>query len=255
MTSTFAQTRRSKLAQILVTEGSVKAGELAERLGVTTETIRKDLLYLEGKGIAKKNHGGAVATSELLERSLMTKSSEHMEAKMQIAAAALGLIPDRGTVLLDAGTTTYSIAKALAVGQGVTVISNSSEITQLLSGTDNIVYALGGAVRGTSRAMTGMWTLAALKTVRADIAFIGTDGFAMREGPCSASYAEADVKKMIVQSSAKAVVVCDSSKFCREALVQYCDWADIDLVITDSDVPPRELERLRERTKVMLAPR
>lgn len=245
--------RRNKLAQILVSEGSVKVGELADMFSVSTETIRKDLNYLDKEGIAKKSHGGAIASSELLERPFSTKTLENVEAKTKIAQAALELIPNKGVIILDAGSTTYSIAKLLTIKKGITIITNSISITQILLGTDNTVYSLGGETRGSSMALVGLWTIDALSTVKVDIAFLGTDGFFSRNGPCSASFSEAEVKKAMIQSSKKSVIVCDSSKFTTDGMFQFSEWKNINYLITDSDAPEGEVKNLGTVTQIIKA--
>ncbi|MEM1486377.1 DeoR/GlpR family DNA-binding transcription regulator [Oscillospiraceae bacterium PP1C4] len=252
MANSLTADRRNKLAQILVSEGSVKIGKLAEMFSVSTETIRKDLIYLENEGIAKKSHGGAIASSELLERPLSARALENVDAKMKIAQSAIELIPDKGVIILDSGSTTYHIAKLLTIKKGITVITNSISIAQVLSGSDNITYTLGGEMRGSSMALVGLWTLNALSLVKADIAFLGTDGFFSRKGPCTASFDEAQVKKAMIHSSKKSVVVCDGEKFLTEPLIQFCDWKEIDCLITDADAPENELKELCSYTRVKI---
>ncbi|MDR3644271.1 MAG: DeoR/GlpR family DNA-binding transcription regulator [Clostridia bacterium] len=253
MANSLTAERRNKLAQILVSKGSVKVGELAEMLEVSTETIRKDLIYLQSEGIAKKSHGGAVASSGLLERPLSARSLENVDAKAKIAQAAIEMIPNNGVIILDSGSTTYNIAKLLTIKKGITVITNSISIVQVLSGTDNKTYSLGGEMRGSSMALVGLWTINALSLVNADIAFLATDGFLFRAGPCTASFDEAEVKKAMVRSSKKSVVVCDNSKFKKDALIQFCEWKEIDQLITDQNAPESGIKELSTITSVKIA--
>lgn len=245
--------RRNKLAQILVSEGKVRVGELADMFDVSTETIRKDLIFLEKEGIARKGHGGAIASGELVERPLSSRSLENIEMKLKIAQAALELIPTNGVIILDSGSTIFSIAKLLTIKKGFTVITNSFNVTQILSGTENTVYSLGGEIRGSSLALVGLWTINALNSINADIAFLGTDGFMSCNGPCTASYSEAEVKKAMINRSKKSVVVSDSSKFRRDGLFQFCRWEDIDCLITDADASETEVKKLEKATKIILA--
>lgn len=247
--------RRNKLAQILVSEGSVKVGKLAEMFDVSTETIRKDLLYLESEGIARKSHGGAIVSSEFLEleRPFVKTSLENIEVKIKIAQAAINLIPENGVVLLDSGSTVFSIARLLSLKKKLTIITNSVVVTQILSSTDNTVYSIGGKVRGSSMAFVGLWGIEALRSVNVNIAFLGTDGFLLRNGPCTASYDEAEIKKAMIRSAKINVVVSDSSKFKNSGLFQFCDWEDIDYFITDSEAPVEEIQKLDKNTKVIIA--
>ena len=244
--------RRNRLAQILVAEGTVRVGEVAKMFGVSTETIRKDLIYLEEKGIARKSHGGAISTSEFLERPFAAKSLENVEVKNKIAQAALELLPENGVVILDSGTTTLGIARLLTLKHGLTVITNSVSAAQLLSGNDTRLYLTGGEVRGITMALVGLWAVNALAVVKADVTFLGASGFRSRKGPCAESFAEAETKKAMLKSCKKAVVVSDSSKFTTDALIEYAAWDEIDLLITDSGAPPDVVKAIEAFTRVML---
>ena len=105
----------------------MKASSLAEHFGVSTETIRKDLIYLESQGIAQKSYGGAIASSELLlERPIAQKEMERMEIKTAIAERAASMIPRNGVIFLDAGSTTYALARLLRLREDLTVLPTQS---------------------------------------------------------------------------------------------------------------------------------
>ncbi|MBC8571198.1 DeoR/GlpR family DNA-binding transcription regulator [Zongyangia hominis] len=254
MSNALTAERRNKLAQMLVFEGSVRVGELAEMFDVSTETIRKDLIYLENQGVARKSHGGAIAASELLERPLSEKFMENMELKSTVAKAALEMIDDNSVIMLDSGSTTFQLAKLLTIKKGITVITNSANLPPLLSGTDNTVLSLGGEMRGTSMALVGLWTMNALSSVRVDLAILGSDGFSHRCGPCTPSYAEAEVKKAMMERSKRTIVISDSSKFQKSAIMEFCEWKDIDCLITDDGAPEDQLQEIRANTQVKVVP-
>ncbi|WP_277239207.1 DeoR/GlpR family DNA-binding transcription regulator, partial [Merdimonas faecis] len=137
--------RRNEIAQLLLKNGNMKASSLAEHFGVSTETIRKDLIYLESQGIAQKSYGGAIASSELLlERPIAQKEMERMEIKTAIAERAASMIPRNGVIFLDAGSTTYALARLLRLREDLTVFTNSIMVLNILSDSANQVYALGG---------------------------------------------------------------------------------------------------------------
>ena len=144
-------------------------------------------------------------------------------------------------------------AGLLALRHGLTIVTNSAQITQLLADSDNTVYALGGQVRATSLACVGMWTLTALRTLRADIALIGTNGVLGHTGPCTSIYSEAEIKTAMVQCAKKSIVLCDGSKFREEAVIQFADWQQIDCLITDQTAPEAELAVIRQKTTVLVA--
>jgi len=144
-------------------------------------------------------------------------------------------------------------AGLLALRHGLTIVTNSAQITPLLADSDNTVYALGGQVRATSLACVGMWTLTALRTLRADIALIGTNGVLGHTGPCTSIYSEAEIKTAMVQCAKKSIVLRDGSKFREEAVIQFADWQQIDCLITDQTAPEAELAAIRQKTTVLVA--
>ncbi|MDZ6245599.1 DeoR/GlpR family DNA-binding transcription regulator [Klebsiella pneumoniae] len=247
--------RRSNLAQLLVTEGAIKVGVLAERFGVSTETIRKDLLELEKQGVIQKRHGKAVPFNSLLEleRPFERKVAEHTDAKSRIAQAALELIPDEGVIILDAGSTNFLLAKLLFLHEGLTIFTNSLNCAQALLNSKNEVYLLGGKLRGISLASVGAWGVNNLEGIRADIAFVGADGFNSSSGPCTASYEEAELKKHMVRRSQTSVVLSDSSKFELTGLFKYCEWTEVDYLITDTGVRESDIETLSQSVTIIKA--
>lgn len=254
MSGNATEKRRHKLAEMLISEGSLRVGVLSERLGVSTETIRKDLLSLEEKGIVRKSHGSAVPASTFLEieRSMERKSHENTEIKNRIAQAAAELIPERGMVLLDTGSTVYSLARLLYLKKGLHIFTNAVTNVQAVAGSDNEIYLIGGKFRSTSMASVGMWGMDILSSINADIVFLGTDGFAGSSGPCTASYDEAEVKTAMIRAARTRVVVSDSSKMSITSLFKFCDWSMIDHLITDGDVDAHTLDKLRNQVNVIV---
>ena len=245
--------RRRALAELLVADGSVQIAELAAQYHVSRETIRKDLIFLEQSGVGRRSRGGSLILEGIAEPPLSARSVENIAAKHRIAEAAVRQIPDGATILLDTGSTMNEAARLLALRHGLTIVTNSAQITPLLADSDNTVYALGGQVRATSLACVGMWTLTALRTLRADIALIGTNGVLGHTGPCTSIYSEAEIKTAMVQCAKKSIVLCDGSKFREEAVIQFADWQQIDCLITDQTAPEAELAAIRQKTTVLVA--
>lgn len=232
--------RRNDITQRLLRNGNIKASELAQIYGVSAETIRKDLIYLEKQGVAAKSYGGAIARSELLERPVAEKEMEHMDIKTSIAEKALAYIPDNGVIMLDAGSTTYALAKLLVLRDDLTLFTNSVPILNLLAGSGNTVYSLGGKVRGSSKGIVGAWAIQALQTLHIDVSFLGTDGFQKFSGPSTASYEEAELKKAVVCSSSQTIILADHTKFKSGSLFQFCEWSQIHALITDTGASPAD---------------
>ncbi len=248
--------RRNEIAQLLLRDGNIKAGVLAKRFDVSTETIRKDLIYLEEQGIAQKSYGGAIACTELVERPVALKQMENMDIKTSIATKALEFIPENGVIIIDAGSTNYALAKLLTLRDDLTIFTNSLIALNLLSDSSNQVFSLGGLIRGSSKGAIGSWAIQALKSIHADVAFLGSDGFKDLSGPSSASYEESELKMAMISCSERAIVLCDNQKLGSNSLFQFCDWQDIYGLITnrpDSKELLTVLEHISKKTSVFLS--
>lgn len=245
--------RRRALADILMADGSVQITALADRFQVSRETIRKDLIFLEQSGIGTRSRGGSLVIGSAAESPLTARCVENVEKKRAIARAALELVPDGGTLLLDSGSTINEFARLLCQRSGLTIITNSAQIPTILAGTDNTVLTLGGQLRPLSMACVGMWTLSTLQTLRADLAVIGSNGLLHHTGPCTSIYSEAEVKKVMLQRANRSVVLCDSSKFSEECMIQIADWSQISCFVTDAAAPQRALDEIRRTTRVLVA--
>ncbi len=248
--------RRNEIAQLLLRNGNIKAGELAIQFDVSTETIRKDLIFLEEQGIARKSYGGAIASTELAERPVALKQMERMDIKTAIAHRALKLIPEKGVVILDAGSTTYALAKLLTLKNDLTIFTNSLIALNLLSDSPNQVFALGGRIRESSKGTIGVWAIQALASLHADIAFLGTDGFKDLAGPSSASYEESELKQVMIAHSEKTVILCDHTKLRSNSLFQFCDWSEVYALIINQPEAPEEtalIEKINKKTNVFLS--
>lgn len=249
----LAAKRRQLLTRQLAERGGVAVGDMARQFGVSTETIRKDLIFLEQQGLALKSHGGAVPAGDLLERPTVIKGAENPDAKAEIARTAREMIPDNAIVLMDAGSTTFALAQLVAEMEGVTVFTNSVPIMSLLGPTNNHVFCVGGQLRGSSMAAAGAWTVSAVRGIRVDVAFLGTDGFEDLAGPSSASYEEVQFKAAAVEVSSCSIILSDHSKFTHRGLFQFCGWRDVYALVTDSAAPQEAVTQIGQQTRVMVA--
>ncbi|MGF6990447.1 DeoR family transcriptional regulator of aga operon [Lachnospiraceae bacterium PM6-15] len=252
MKKTLTAERRNELAKILLTNGSVKVRELAELFHVSTETIRKDIIYLDKEGIAKKSHGGAMAVSNnIIERPVSEKELVNADIKAKIAEKALSLITPSSTILLDTGSTTYALAKLLTLEKGLTIFTNSLKIAALLTESDNDIFTFGGAVRRSSHGIVGHWATNELNSITVNMAFLGTDGAKGSEGPCSSSFSEAEFKKNCVKRSNQTVVLTDSTKFEITSIYNVCSWSDISYLVTDRESGLELGQIIGEETEIL----
>lgn len=231
----YAPERQQRILETARSRGRVEVLALSADLGVTTETIRRDLTALERRGSVRRVHGGALPAERLeVEPALATRSSQNSEAKRRIAARALDELPTEGTVLLDGGTTTRAVAELVPDRPHLTVVTNSIDTAAILQGHEHTdLYVLGGRVRGRTGACVGDWLTSALADVCVDVAFLGTNGFSAARGMTTPDQAESVAKRAMVRAARRAVVLADATKAGDEHFHRFADLESIDLLITD----------------------
>ncbi|MET4637497.1 DeoR/GlpR family DNA-binding transcription regulator [Mycetocola sp. 2940] len=239
----YAIERHERIAELLQASGRVTVTDLADSLSVTAETVRRDLDVLERQGALRRVHGGAVASGKtsLVESTVADRAVRAREAKVAIARAGFALVGDnfRGSILLDAGTTTGALAELLADWRGdehITVITNSVPIAALLHRNPALdLHLLGGSVRGVTGAAVGGSTIEQLAHLRPDIAFLGANGISADFGLSTPEERESAVKSAMVRAARRTVALVDSSKLGDEALHRFAELRDLDTLITDAD--------------------
>jgi DeoR family transcriptional regulator of aga operon len=239
--------RRQYIIGLAQKNGRVLVEEVSESLGISRITIRKDLDYLQNRGVLQRTHGGAVlpGNGALSDPSLQEKEGRHSQEKLRIAAAAANLVQEGQCVLLDSGTTTTAIARALKRLSRLTIITNAVNIAGELSGTDFEVLLTGGSLRKNSFSLVGPLAEDMLHDMHADILFLGVDGFDLEVGLTTPNLMESRVNRAMVKSSSMVVAVCDSTKFNRRSLSRIVETTAIHHVITDSNLPTETVEALR----------
>lgn len=243
----YAVERYNLILDIADAQGRVEVSALADRLGVTPETIRRDLRTLESRGRLRRVHGGALPISDdAREPSTLERLGRQRDEKQRIAHAALAEVPVEGTILLDAGTSTLALAAALPTDQELVVVTNSPAIASALQDKTATVYLLGGQLRGRTGAAVGVWAQQALADVRVDVAFMGANGFTVGWGFSTPDQAEADTKQAMVRAAKRVVVLADSSKAGRTHFHRFATIDDVDLLITDTALDAETAEELEQ---------
>jgi DeoR family transcriptional regulator, aga operon transcriptional repressor len=240
--------RRREILDALQRDGRVLVKDLARRFRTSQITIRKDLEFLNGQGIIQRTHGGAlpVRPGALLDPTLREKEKLHRKQKMQIALAAARLVDEGQSVLLDSGTTTMAIARALKGMAKLTVITNAINIAAELAGTDIEVIITGGMLRKNSFSLVGPLAERTLRQLSADVLFLGVDGFDTKAGLFTPNLLESEVNRTMVEISRRTIAVCDSSKFGRRSLCNIMPVTMVHEVITDKQIPKADLHALEE---------
>jgi len=232
--------RRARITEFLEVDGEVSIPDLATKLDVSEMTIRRDLDSLADQGRIIRTHGGATAAGRVsFEFGFLKKRKSLQREKDEIGRLAAARVDDGKSVILDSGTTTLSVARALRGQNNLTIITTSLPIASELQYQSAIsVLLLGGYLRSGSPDLSGGLTERNLDTLRADMAFLGADGV----DPDGSVYSEdPDVAHMLTRMAASAAVVyvvADHSKLAKRALMRYGNAAEWAGLITDGDADP-----------------
>jgi len=237
----YAAERHEAILERARAQGRVEVGALADSLGVTVETVRRDLTALERFGVVRRVHGGAIPVERLtLEPTVASRETHRSEQKHRIAARAIEEIPDGGSILLDSGTTTLAIASMLPLDRSITVA-----IAARLADVSGIeLMLLGGRIRTRTGAAVGQWTEGALRDMYIDVAFLGTNGFSVERGFTTPDQAESAAKRAMVTASRRVIVVADSSKAGQVHLHRFADADEVAMLVTDGSLDDETTEDL-----------
>ncbi|WP_433262421.1 DeoR/GlpR family DNA-binding transcription regulator [Actinosynnema sp. CS-041913] len=245
--NTMDVARRHELILQSLRQGQrVGVGALAELVGASEMTVRRDLDALERDGLLRRVRGAAVSMLTGEETPFAARSRQRLEAKRRIGVAVAELLDDGETVVLDGGSTTLEVARRLA-DRRLTVLPLSLHSADALRAAGQVRLVLpGGDIRPGELAFTGPLTEYAFQVMRFDTMVLGSCGLSVRAGVSAHDLAEGAVKKAAVEASARVVAAVDSSKFGRTAFGRVCAVQDIDVLVTDGDAPADEVSRLRD---------
>ena len=241
----YAPQRQQAIMRTLRASGRVDAADIARELGVTNETVRKDIIQLERQGLLRRVHGGAVPVGDLSYEPAVPTRMDYLDEKQRIAKAALAHLPPAGSIIIDAGSTTARLAALLPDDRELTVFTNALPIAlTLLARPQLTVFPIGGRLRSQTLATVGSWAARMLGDINVDVAFLGTNGISTRRGLTTPDPAEAEVKRLMLHAAQRRVLLADHSKVGRLSVCKHADLADIDLLITDTGLSPTELAAL-----------
>lgn len=245
----FAVERREAILRLLEERTKILVPELCEYFKVSPATIRGDLRDLEAGGRLKRAHGGAVPVGKAsFEPTSRLKEVERVAEKRRIAGQAAGLVEDGDTIVLDTGTTTLELAKCLAGRTDLTVVTNDLDIAAFLERASGISLVMtGGTIRRGFHCVTGPVTLAGLRDLNVDKAFLAANAYSLDRGFTTPNIEHAEVKRSMLAIAAECIMLMDSAKIGRTAFVKFADIADIDRLITDNGAGREVLNAIRER--------
>jgi len=245
----MCEERRRAIIELLEAERRVRVEELSRRFGVSEVTIRKDLAELEARGLLQRVYGGAVpAHKSRYNPSFLEKLSLHAAEKWAIAQAAIQHVCEGDAVILDAGSTTLAMAKAMRGRfHHLTVITSSVPIALELANTGWDLLLIGGQVRAHSLALIGPLAVNALTRFHADKAFLGATGVTLQDGYSTPNPLDAQLKRAMLNAASESYVLTDSSKLGHGVLANYARLEEIKLLITDSAAPAAFISALQKR--------
>ena len=236
--------REEKIIQLLQNTSDLSVTELGKILGVSTVTIRTDLRALASKGMVLRTRGSAIPAYHPL---LLEKQASNMAAKEAIAKVAATLVSDGDRVMITNGTTSALVAKYLLGKRDIQVVTNSTLLIPYARVNPNMSMTMvGGEFRPSAEALVGPTAVKQLQEYHVAIAFTGTDGFSIEHGLTTHLMENAEIVRKMCAQAVKKVLVADSSKFGKQGFVKIFPVSEIDVLITDCELPDDAAVRLRE---------
>ena len=240
--------RRQSLLDILRKQPGLRVLELAKALDVSEGTVRNDLNALEQQGVLTRVHGGAVLNqqSQFQNDSFVRRYQHNAAAKLAIAREAAVLVNDGDSILLDASSTVYYLAKALSERRHLRVMTNGFEVArELAQNTTNTVILIGGIVNNESSSVTGLLSEKIIEELHIQKAFLSCSGFSLERGMTEVLLAEAQIKRKAMESSRQLFALIDSSKFGKEDLTSFARPEKINCLFTDESLSSEWAQRLK----------
>jgi DeoR family transcriptional regulator of aga operon len=246
----LVEERRRRIRELVGERERITVAELAAMFGISLVTARNDLNALAEIGAVVRTRGGALAQRADEDLPIVVKQTLRRAEKIRIAEAAVKLIGEGQTIVLDSGTTTAEIAKQIRglKLQSINVITNALNIAVLLAGAPHVTLVmLGGVLRPSSYSLGGPQAELALQGLHADILFLGFDGLDPDIGVMTPHLLEARLNSRMLEIARRVVAVGDSSKIGRRSLSVIARIEQIDQIITDAGVPDEMVDALRAR--------
>lgn len=246
--------RIQQIETYLRQHGSVRLDDLCRQFDVSKNTIRRDIEDLEARQIIKKVYGGVVLNDEAAPIPLSKREATLASEKALIAAAAANFVQDGDIIALDAGSTTMRVIDYLRDKRRVTVITNSVPVITAAAGQNHLhIIVTGGDVLRSTNSLVGQDAIAMLKKLNAHTAFIAATSVSLEKGVTNSSLIETDVKKAMMEISARRILLIDHTKFNTVSLVKFAEISDFHVIITDAAPPQEYADFCRARGVTLVA--
>ncbi|HSI56786.1 MAG TPA: DeoR/GlpR family DNA-binding transcription regulator [Ideonella sp.] len=232
--------RQALLLDEVRARGAASVEALAERFGVTLQTVRRDVKLLSEAGLLARFHGGVRVPSSTTENiAYRQREALNAEGKQRIARAVARAVPNGSSLLINLGTTTEAVARELLHHKGLRVITNNLNVAAILSDNpDCEVIVAGGVVRNRDRGIVGEATVDFIRQFRVDIGLIGISGIEADGSLRDFDYREVKVSRAIMEQSREVWLATDHAKFNRPAMVELARFSQLDMLFTDAEPPP-----------------
>ena len=247
--------RRRIILDQLQQNKQVNISQLNEQFSVSEVTLRKDLRYLENKSLLIRSRGGAMLPIKVGDDlSVKKRMVLNLSQKKIIATAAISLIKEGDTIILDSGTTLMQLTNHLGKFKKLTIITNALDIAIKLSEFNNLkIIVPGGIFHKKSCSLVGVSAIENFQMFRADKYFVSADGI-NNEGIFTSNLEEGQIAKLIMSHAKENIVLVDSSKFDRNGIINFASLSKIHTLITDKNIPPAYLNHFEELgIKVVIA--
>ncbi len=228
------ETRHEAIIEMLRATETAQVDYLADRFGVTTQTIRMDLRELSERGLVERTRGGARLVESVTNRQYTERRRMRSAQKQAIGKLAASLIPDNCSVAINIGTTTEQVASAMGGHRGLVVLSNNVNIINLLIHTrGKELHLVGGAVRPSDGAVIGGEAVEFISRYKVDYSIIGASALDADGAVLDFDAREVSVARAMLKNSRTRILVCDATKFDLTAPVRICDVGELDYFVTD----------------------
>lgn len=245
--------RKALVLDLLARDGRVVARDLADRLDISEDTVRRDLRELAAEGRLIRVHGGAMPVSPATQ-DFATRRTVATESKQAVAAAAAALVEPGQTVFVDGGTTSLALCHQLPLSLRASVITHAPTVAVALNDHPGVeVLLIGGRMYPHSVVTVGAVALEQLDGMRADLFFMGVSGIDPKAGLTTGDVEEAAMKRAFLQRAAETYVLASAEKFGTTARFRVAALADVTAAIHDADADPKHLRAI-ERAGLRLHP-
>jgi DeoR/GlpR family transcriptional regulator of sugar metabolism len=250
-----AEERQYRIGEILQKAEFASLEEIAKQVDASLSTIRRDLTVMEATGVLRRTHGGArILAPRSDENTFSARDTHQLVEKEAIGRACAGMVPPNQSIIMDAGTTVYHVARYLE-SKTPQIVTNSLPVANLLASSNRLeVLVSGGVIYPRLGVLVGPLALEAFLKLHADVAIMSAGGVTL-EGVTNSHGLLIDIQKAMINAAQKVVFCFDHTKFGRRSVLPLCDLDLVDTIVTDSGAPADLVEAFRGRgVEVILAP-